>query len=646
MRTTLLLLLFCISFTFANNNETQSKLNQVTIYLNGAEVVRTAKITLPIGTSEFIFNNLSPNIQESSIQISGLKMATVLSINYGINYLNKKPNTKEIESLISKIELLNDKISLEDNIILGYKEELSLIQSNRRLGNETENVNLSKVKEFAAYYRQRLTELNNDIYTSEKTKIKLRKEIADIKKQLNELNVTEKVETGEIKVKLNSEASNTLYLTITYNVTDAGWFPIYDLKAEKINTPLNLTYKAHIYQNTGQDWNDVKVTLSTSDPNTNNLKPELNTKYLNFINRHSNYKSNRATKNYNYRYNPFVKTVSGIVVDESGLPLSGVNIIVKGTTNGTQTDFDGRYSITVQSGNELTYSYVGLISETLPIHSTIMNINMEEDISALDEVVVTAYGTKRNSKSLGYSVSKVEAENISRTLSGKISGVQIRGVSSIKGTYTSEGDIIEDGITNIKFEIKKQYTIPSNGDVTVIKIDEFTIPTEYSYFAAPIVNENVFLTAKFGNWEQYNLLPGEANIYFEGSYSGKTQINPQATTDSLTVSLGVDPNVVVKRNQINSFKSKSFIGTKRIIDKVYEIELKNNKQSNIALVLMDRIPISQNNEIKIDDIETGTATYDDKKGLIEWKINLSGNTSKKLKFSYVVKFPKYKRINL
>ncbi|MCF6295746.1 MAG: mucoidy inhibitor MuiA family protein [Flavobacteriaceae bacterium] len=641
MRTTLLLLLFCISFTHANNNETQSKLNEVTIYLNGAEVVRTAKITLPIGTSEFIFINLSPNIQESSIQISGLKMATVLSINYGINYLDKKPNTKEIESLISKIELLKDKISLEDNIILGYKEELSLIQSNRRLGNETENVNLSKVKEFAAYYRQRLTELNNDIHTSEKSKKKYRKEIANIKKQLNELNVTEKLETGEIKVKLNSEVSSILNLTITYNVTDAGWYPIYDLKAEKINAPLNLSYKAHIYQNTGQDWNDVKVTLSTSDPNTNNLKPELNTKYLNFINRYSNYKSNRATKNYNYRYNPFVKTVSGIVVDESGLPLPGVNVIVKGTTNGTQTGFDGRYSIAIQSGNELTYSYVGLISETLPIHSTIMNINMEEDISALDEVIVTAQGISRKKSSLGYATT-----DISRVLSGKGSGVQIRGISSIKGAYTSEGDIIEDGITNIKFEIKKQYTISSNGDVTVIKIDEFTIPTNYSYFAAPIVNENVFLTAKFGNWEQYNLLPGEANVYFEGSYSGKTQINPQATTDSLTVSLGVDPNVIVKRNQINSFKSKSFIGTKRIIDKAYEIELKNNKQSNIALVLMDRIPISQNNEIKIDEIETGTANYDDKKGLIEWKINLSGNTSKKLKFSYVVKFPKHKRINL
>jgi len=636
MKTTLLLLLFCVSISFANNNETKTELNKVTVYINGAEIVRTAKITLPIGTTEFTFTNLSPNIQESSIQISGLKMATILSINYGINYLNKKPNTKEIENLISNIELLRDNISLEDNKVSGYKEEIDLLQSNRRLGNETENVNLSKVKEFAAYYRQRLTELKNDIYISSKAKITFQKEINDIKKQLNELNITDKVETGEIKVKLNSEITNALNLSIVYNVTKAGWFPIYDLKAAKINTPINLTYKAHIYQNTGQDWNDVKITLSTSDPNTNNLKPELNTKYLNFINRYSNYKSNRATKKYSYKFNPFVKTVSGIVVDQSGVPLPGVNVIVKGTANGTQTDFDGKYKLLVTNGNELTYSYIGLLSETLPIHSTIMNINMEEDVSMLDEVLVTAQGISREKKSLGYAVSSVKSEEISRTLSGKVSGVQI----------TSNGHIIDEGITNVTFEIKKQYTIPSNGDVTVIKIDEFTIPTEYSYFAAPIVNENVFLTAKFGNWEQYNLLPGEANIYFEGAYSGKTQINPQATTDSLTVSLGVDPNVVVKRKQINSFKSKSFIGTKRIIDKVYEIELKNNKQSNIALVLMDRIPISQNNEIKIEDVETGTANYDNKKGLIEWKVNLSKNTSNTFKFSYVVKFPKNKRINL
>lgn len=728
MRAITLLFIFLTIFTKANNQKTPSTINEVTVYLNGAQVVRTAQVTLEKGTSAFVFNNLSPNIEESSIQISGLDNTSILSINYGINYLDKNTNTTEIENFKAKIISLNDKIQLEGNFILGYEEELNLIQSNRKLGNATENVNLEKLKAFAIYYRERLTIVNNEIFTSRKKISGHNKEINALKKQLKEYNVTDKIEKGEIKIKLSSELVSTLNLTLKYNVIDAGWFPIYDLKAKKINTPLNLIYKAHIYQNTGIDWHDVKVTLSTSNPNTNNVKPELNPKYLNIINRYSNYKNNRATKKSSYAYNPFVQSVSGIIVGANGLPLRGVNVKVNGTSNGAQTDFDGKYRLNVESGNELTFSYVGMNSETIPIHSSIMNINMEEDLSVLDEVVVTAMGLQRDKKALGYGVGSIKAEeytnrsekDIARILSGKASGVQItsnsgasensshikiRGYSSISGmnqalfvvdgvpynqssekilsldskniervnvlkgqsaralygnrasngvivittkknNYTSTGDIIAEGITNTKFEIKKQYSIPTSGDVTVIKINEFSVPAKFSYFAAPIVNENVFLTAKFGGWEQYKLLPGEANIYFEGSYSGKTNINPNTIADSLTISLGVDPNVIVKRSLLNDFKNKSFIGNAKIINRAYEIELRNSKQSSIDIILVDRIPISQNKEIKIDDVKTGIATYDSEKGLLKWKIKLAISSTKTHKFSYAVKYPKQKRINL
>ena len=156
----------------------------------------------------------------------------------------------------------------------------------------------------------------------------------------------------------------------------------------------------------------------------------------------------------------------------------------------------------------------------------------------------------------------------------------------------------------------------------------------------------MFLTAKIGNWEQYNLLPAEANVYFEGSYSGKTNINPAATTDSLTISLGVDPNIIIKRTQLNDFKKSTFIGSNKIIQKAYEIEIKNNKKSNIQLTLLDRIPKSQNKSIKIDDVETGSSNYNEDKGILKWKINLEPGATEKLKHSYSVKFPKGKRLNL
>ena len=631
----LILIVFLITnLIFADDNKTPSTLNNVTVYLSGAQITRTSKIVIQEGTTEFIFDKLSPYIQESSIQISGLKNTSILSINYGINYLAKQDNSIEVESLRDMIKELKDKIQLEEDLISGFNEELSVIQSNRRLGNENEVVSLEKLQQFAAYYRERMTAIKSDIYASNKKKIEYNKEISNLTKQLNEFNVDDKVQTGEIKVNLNTDSATNLSIIIKYNVTNAGWFPIYDLKAEKIDTPIQLAYKAHVYQTTGANWNDVKLTLSTSDPNTNNAKPDLNPKYLNFISRYINYNTNRATKSYNFKYNPLVQTISGTIVDESGLPLPGANIIVKGTSNGTSTDFDGKFKLNVLGGKELEISYVGYNSQILPIHSSIMNVGLDVSESHLDEVVVVGYGIKKDK-----SVYSNRVQHMAKNDDWDDEPYE-------EQDYTSNGDVVEEGITNTRFEIKKHYSIPTDGDVTVIEIDKYYVPATFVYFTAPVINENVFLTAKIGNWEQYNLLPGEANVYFEGTYSGKTNINPQATTDSLTVSLGVDPNVIVKRNQLNDFKKTNLIGSNKIYNKAYEIEVKNNKSANIDLVLMDRIPISQNKEIKIDDLETGTSKYDSKKGLLEWKINLSTKETKKYKFSYSVKYPKYKRVNL
>ena len=139
------------------------------------------------------------------------------------------------------------------------------------------------------------------------------------------------------------------------------------------------------------------------------------------------------------------KTVSGNVSDESGMPLAGVNIIVQGTSSGTQSDFDGNYSIIVDEGSVLTYSYVGYNSISQEVGSSNrMNITLSEG-EALEEVVVTAFGIAREKKALGYAVSEVDSEQIeqrtegdvARVLSGKASGVAITSSSGTSGSATN-----------------------------------------------------------------------------------------------------------------------------------------------------------------------------------------------------------------
>ena len=140
------------------------------------------------------------------------------------------------------------------------------------------------------------------------------------------------------------------------------------------------------------------------------------------------------------------KTITGTVTDQDGLPLPGVNIVVEGTTNGTQTDFDGNYAIQGSTGQSLLFSYIGQkeVRQTIGAGSTV-NVQMQEDAQALEEVVVTAQGIKREKKALGYAVSSVGEEalesraegDVARVLSGKASGVQITAAGGMSGSATS-----------------------------------------------------------------------------------------------------------------------------------------------------------------------------------------------------------------
>jgi len=697
---------FAKAYTEPSKDIVQSTITEVTVYLSGAQITRTTTVAVLPGTTEFKLENLSPHIDENSIQVSGLDDAAILSINYGLDFLSAPKFPEKIEALKAQQEQLRIKLLRLNSELDGLNKEEDILNTNKRLGTETIEVDVVKLKALAAYNRTRLTEIRNAKIDADLKREVIQEELKTIEKQFREFNVSDETQKGIITLKLNSDRATSLALKVSYIVSEAGWFPMYDLRAKTVNEPLDLSYKSHVYQKTGVDWSAVKLTLSTGDPNTNNTKPEVDTKYLNFVNPNSFVQQTRATQAYNYKYNPNVRTVSGVVYDDTGLPLPGANVIVKGTSTGTQTDFDGKYTLEVSDGSELAFSYVGFSSENLPVYASQMNVHLEAD-NELDEVVVTAQGIRREKRALGYAVSAVETEDVSRVLNGKASGVYIRGQNSIpanskalyivdgvpfdmntnsvksldsenidevkvlkgrsattlygssgrngvilittkkgKGMATATGQSKIEAITTTRFEITKPYSIATDGDVTVIEVDSFKVPATFAYFTAPVLNENVFLTAEIKNWEQFSLLPGEANIYFEGSFAGKTFINPLATTEALTVSLGVDPSVIVKRKQLDNFKDRSFTGNTKIVSNEWGITVKNTKSKAITLTLLDRIPISQNKDIKIVDAETPEAQYDEETGIATWTLTLQPQESKTQNLKYTVRYPRFKSINL
>lgn len=691
MKNLILLLVLCPLLIFGNDEKLPSKIKEVTVYLNGASITRTAVCDLSAGASEITLTGLSTQIDESSIQISGLQAVSILSMSYDINFMPIVENTSVSKPLENRLMAIETDIALLKNNISGLEEEEQVIYANRSVSARTQGLSLEKLKEISTYYRLRITAIKNDIFKANLDIKKLNAETRTIQRQMAELNNTPEKEQGEIKIKFDAPIASKLNLIVTYQVEDAGWIPNYDIKSKDINTPLSLSYKAHVYQKTGNDWNNVNIILSTGNPTINVAKPNLGTKYLNYTNGYQNRNVN-VTKKKRYVYNPSVRQITGTVVDDSGAPLPGANILVKGSSNGTQTDFDGHFSLDVQNGQELVVTYIGFNNTQIPIYSSVMNIRLDESYEALEEVVVTGYATQKRSAMTG-AVSAVRGSTAGVRIRGASTGNrksykptpqtpiyivdglitdgyqdgdldmdEIQSVEVLKGNkakalYGSQGangiivittkkSSVQDDVTTTKFVIKKPYSIVSDGDITSIEINTFKLDATYVYFAAPIINENVFLTTTFDNWEQYNLLPGEASIYFKGTYAGKTTIDPYTTKKEMTVSLGIDQNITVTRKQNNNFKSKSFTGSNRILDRMYDLEIKNNKAVAIDIKLVDRIPISQQKEIKVADIETHDANYDTKKGLLLWEMNLKPKTTEKKSFSFQVKYPKGQRISI
>jgi len=283
----MLFLFVCPFLVFGNDIKLPSTIKEVTVFLSGAHITRTATCQLPSGSSEIVLTGLSTKIDESSIQISGLQSVSILSMSYDINYLIKEVDASENAILQDQIKTIEGQIAI-------------------LISNRLQAFDLEKIKAVSTYYRKRVTAIKDEIFKTNLTINSLKAETRNIQKQMAEANNAPEKEQGELTLKFDAPSTTSLELEVSYQVEDAGWIPNYDIKSNEINAPLNLAYKAHVYQKTGTDWDGVNIILSTGNPSINVAKPDLGIKYLNFTNGYQN--TNRTSvKKQRYVYNPSVK---------------------------------------------------------------------------------------------------------------------------------------------------------------------------------------------------------------------------------------------------------------------------------------------------------------------------------------------------
>ena len=195
-----------------------SKIEKVTVFLQGATIERSASVQLRTGVNELVFDNLSPDIIENSIQLRGLKDASILSIAFNLDYLDKKNVSAEYESLETRLdELLFERNAIQSTIE-GYERELKLLSENQRINSDNTDLSLEKIKQISTYYRQRSTEIQNTIYKQKRALQDLERDINDHRQQMNNLEDSRKEMRGEITVKLQAESASYLNMELSYNI--------------------------------------------------------------------------------------------------------------------------------------------------------------------------------------------------------------------------------------------------------------------------------------------------------------------------------------------------------------------------------------------------------------------------------------------
>lgn len=590
-----------------------SKIEKVTIFTSGAQVTRRAKVNVAQGKTELVFSGISPNIDKQSIQVKGEGKFTIVSVVHQVNHLNEQKKREETSVLEDKKEDLKQKLIFERSMLAVFKNEENMLIKNQSIGGNNTGLKTSDLKEAVDFQRSRFTEVllkQSDLNRNIK---KLDSMVLKIDSQLKALNQTKDLSTSEIWVTVTSKENVAGSFDVSYFVKDAGWYATYDLRVEDIASPLDLSFKANVFQHSGEDWKDVSLTISNGNPTESGIAPQLKPWRLGF-----GYPENEISEMLKGRIAGMavsgLSEVKGRVTDKStGEAIPGASVLVSGTSIGTSTDMSGNYSIKLPANaRTLFFNFIGYESQEVLLTGDLINVGLVPDVQALSEVVVTGYAARKKS------LFKNKTDNSSIPV-------------EIEETFQA---------TSVSFEIEMPYTIPNDGKTYKVDVKNQFVPAIYEYYAAPKLEKEAFLTAKVTDWQEFNLLEGEVNLFFEGAYLGKSVLDVRNAGDTLNISLGRDKGIVVERKKLKDYTKKQFMSNYKTESRGYEIIVRNNKKQAVNIMIQDQLPVSTQKEISIEEKEYKEAELNPTTKILTWKQQVPAKQEKKFSFVYSVRYPK------
>lgn len=549
------IVLFSINAQATEEEIVKSSISRVTVYSQGAQIFRTAQYSIGKGVTEVIIEGVSPYIDANSLQVNATGSVVILDSKYSVFY--PSPTTTPLEGLPLKIRnsirFLEDSLKNINYEIQEFQDEIDVLVATKNIlanngamrGQGKVNDSINLLKQAVEYYSIKMLEINKKIQKLTRSRGLLDEKKAGMNQRLidfrnHQNSVDGKKPTGPIQritITLKADDLAKGKIDVSYLVNNAGWTPIYDLRSESTSSKINLSYKAQVYQNTGVDWENVPLSISTNNPYLNKTKPELNPWYIDYY-------------NYQTYYN--------------NQPVSTGRAETRKTA---QSPYGGAQDMSLK----------------------------ETEVDAV---------------------------------------------------YADQFVNVVQHMISAEFRIDLPYSIKSNNQAHMVLVKNVDLDANYKYYTVPKYDNGVYLVAQLSKLDDLQLVPAKANIFFEGTYMGETYIDPTTIEDTLSLSLGKDPNIVVKRTLLTKEVKEKIVGTKKERTFAYSIEVKNLKSTSIDIIVQDQFPITQNADIEIAKIDLGKGKINERTGLIEWEFNLKPKASKDIQFSYQVKHDKDQNVNL
>jgi uncharacterized protein (TIGR02231 family) len=580
------ILFLCFSVVFATisfaqtEKKIKSTVQKAIVYQQGAQLFSSENVMLSSGTTEVIFENVSPYLDVNSLQASCKGDAVVMDVRYNVKYSepekivdktipestmkryerelkNVRDSLKELEFWQLEINQRNTYLQSERNILTG----------NRMMQGNLQKDSLALFIRALEYLRTRISNMDGEIIKLSREQNKLYLQKTALEQRANDItmlmsgtknaNSTAAQPISQIIVTINAEAAQTSEISINYFVAQAGWTPSYDLRASKESPLIELKHRASVYQQTGVDWKNVSLVLSTGNPNQNNERPVLN---------------------------PFFVGFDQPIVMGYGMSKNYAS----------------------QKLGQAQYGY--------DRNNTLGNSNI---------AIATPSGvTMPNAE-----IDDVKAEE-----------KQNRGLNEFVN--------VNENMLRVEYDITLKYSIESDGKARNVTIQTKSIPTTYTYSVIPKLDPDVFLMARIMDWEDMNLVPGAARVYFDNSFIGTSFINPRNTNDTLQLNFGRDKSIVVNRIKVKDKCREKLLNDNKFSAKTYEITIRNTKSTPIRLIVEDQMPVTKEPDIKIEYTENSNATkFNTETGKLTWDLTIKSKDNKKLTFSYEVKHPKDKAVS-